>query len=425
MLQLLPETNIDFMGKRKLWMAISAILVLVSIAVVAVRGINLGVEFKGGTELQVKYVERPDVAQVRTALAGAGLKDATVTRIGREDENEIYIRLASEEDRAAEVEKGQGLATRVKRALRPPELEARLNEGAVDLNETDAAMLEQVLALAPGVDPARARTLAEQVLEKRKQSGVLGGVAEVASVPGMTPEVMTFLQGKAVTGPFAFRSQSYIGPTVGAELVRKAITAVVLSLIGMLIYIALRFQVDMGIGAVVALIHDTIITLGIFCLLGKEMSLPVVAAFLTLIGYSTNDTVVIFDRIRENLKSHPGADLIQTINRSVNQTLSRTILTSGLTWLTVASLWFFGGEALEPFAFVMVVGIIVGTYSTVYIAGPYVLLWQTWRARRQRRLGPRPRPPPRTPPRHAAPPRSGRPARHADPPRRMTKAATL
>ena len=154
-------------------------------------------------------------------------------------------------------------------------------------------------------------------------------------------------------------------------------------MIGMLVYIAFRFQVDMGIGAVVALIHDTIITLGIFCLFGKEMSLPVVAAFLTLVGYSTNDTVVIFDRIRENLKNHPGSDLISTINTSVNQTLSRTILTSGLTWLTVTSLWLFGGEALEPFAFVMVVGIIVGTYSSVYIASPYVLLWQAWQARRK------------------------------------------
>jgi preprotein translocase subunit SecF len=199
----------------------------------------------------------------------------------------------------------------------------------------------------------------------------------------MTPEVMTFLQGKAFTGPFAFRSQSYIGPTIGAELVRKAITAIVLSMIGMLIYIAFRFQIEMGIGAVVALIHDTIITLGIFALFGKEMSLPVVAAFLTLVGYSTNDTVVIFDRIRENLKNHPGADLITTINHSVNQTLSRTILTSGLTWMTVTSLWLFGGEPLEPFAFVMVVGIIVGTYSSVYIASPYVLLWQGWRARRK------------------------------------------
>ena len=136
------------------------------------------------------------------------------------------------------------------------------------------------------------------------------------------------------------------------------------------------------------------ITLAFFSLFQWEVSLTVLVAFLTLVGYSTNDTVVIFDRIRENLKNHPGADLVTTINHSVNQTLSRTILTSGLTWLTVLSLWLFGGEPLEPFAFVMVVGIIVGTYSSVYIASPYVLLWQGWRAGRKAasKAGPAPAP---------------------------------
>jgi preprotein translocase subunit SecF len=383
MFQILHDTNIDFMGKRKLWMTISAILMVISIVVIAVRGINLGVEFKGGTELQIKYVAKPDVARVRSLLEAGGIRDATVTRIGREQENEVYVRLAAKGAAAAEAEKGQGVVTRVKEALRPPELRARLNEGSLDLNETDANTLQQLLTVAPGLDPDRARQIAEQVLERRKEAGVLAAVQDVASVPGMTPEVMTFLEGKAFTGPFAFRSQSYIGPTIGAELVRKAITAIVLSLVGMLVYIGFRFRLAMGIGAVVALIHDTVITLGVFALFGKEMSLPVVAAFLTLVGYSTNDTVVIFDRIRENLKNHPGADLIPVINESVNQTLSRTILTSGLTWLTVTSLWLFGGEPLEPFAFVMVVGIIVGSYSTIYIASPYVLLWQAWRARRK------------------------------------------
>jgi preprotein translocase subunit SecF len=380
--QILHDTNIDFMGKRKLWMALSAILMVVSIGIIAVRGVRMGIEFKGGSELQIKYVSTPDVGKIRQQLAAGGLGGATVTRIGRENENEVYMRLAGEAGQGTEAEK-QGLATQVKKALRPPELEGRLNEGAVDLNEADSATVEQLLSYAPGVDPARAKALAEGILERRKEVGVLSGVQAVASVPGMTPEVMTFLEGKAFTGPFAFRSQSYIGPTIGAELVRKAITAIVLSLIGMLVYIAFRFQTDMGVGAVVALVHDTVITLGIFSLFGMEMSLPVVAAFLTLVGYSTNDTVVIFDRIRENLKNHPGADLVATINRSVNQTLSRTILTSGLTWLTVLSLFLFGGEALRPFAFVMVVGIIIGSYSTIYIASPYVLLWQAWRSRRK------------------------------------------
>jgi preprotein translocase subunit SecF len=184
------------------------------------------------------------------------------------------------------------------------------------------------------------------------------------------------------------RSQSYIGPTVGRELVNKALGAVIGSMAGMLIYIWIRFEFQWGLAAVIALVHDTIITLGLFSLFGYEMSLPVVAAFLTLVGYSVNDTVVIFDRIRENIRAKGGTvtSLPALINTSMNQTLSRTILTSFLTWIVCAFLFALGGPALRDFSFVMVVGIVVGTYSSIYIAAPFLVVWQEWLGARAKKL---------------------------------------
>jgi preprotein translocase subunit SecF len=209
----------------------------------------------------------------------------------------------------------------------------------------------------------------------------------------MKPEALRFLEQRAFVGPFAVRSQAYIGPAIGGELLSKATWAIVGSVAGMLVYIWIRFQFQWGLAAILALVHDTIVTLGLFALFDKEMSLPVVAAFLTLVGYSTNDTVVIFDRIRENLRGRKTTeDLSAVINDSVNQTLSRTLITSGLTWLTVLALFLFGGEALNPFSFVLTVGIIVGSYSTIYIASPILVTWkwilERYRARQSAKKSP-------------------------------------
>jgi preprotein translocase subunit SecF len=196
----------------------------------------------------------------------------------------------------------------------------------------------------------------------------------------LAPSVVRALKSAQGNDAFDVRGQSYIGPTVGKELVKKALWAVLGSMAGMLVYIWIRFEFQWGLAAVIALVHDTIITLGLFSLFGYEMSLPVVAAFLTLVGYSVNDTVVIFDRIRENIKARGGTvgNLPELINLSMNQTLSRTMLTSLLTWIVCVFLFALGGPALRDFAFVMVVGIIVGTYSSIYIASPFLVVWQEW-----------------------------------------------
>jgi len=211
-------------------------------------------------------------------------------------------------------------------------------------------------------------------------------LVEGAKDQDLAPSVVAALRKAQGDGAFQVRSQSYIGPTVGKELVKKAIGAIVGSMAGMLVYIWIRFEFQWGLAAVVALVHDTIITLGLFSVFGYEMSLPVVAAFLTLVGYSVNDTVVIFDRIRENLRGQGGAasDLPGLINVSMNQTLSRTLLTSFLTWLVCVFLLAFGGPALRDFSFVMVIGIIVGTYSSIYIASPILVVWQEYLAARDK-----------------------------------------
>jgi preprotein translocase subunit SecF len=199
-------------------------------------------------------------------------------------------------------------------------------------------------------------------------------------------EIMTALQSHydSTISARNIRSVQVVGPTVGKQLERQAGLATLYSMIGMLVYLWFRFQLIYGVAAVVACFHDTLITVGAFALTGQEISLTVIAAILTLVGYSMNDTIVVFDRIRENLRLSRREPLADVVNRSINQTLSRTVLTSGLTFLTVLSLYIFGGEVLKGFSFALVVGILIGTYSSIAVAAPMLVAWQEWRAKKGR-----------------------------------------
>ncbi len=376
MFQIFKDPKIDFMGKRNLWLAISIVLNVAALIIVPLRGLHLGIEFTGGTEIQVKYASTPDLGSIRSALTAAGFPNHIVTTIGAPSENEVYIRLGVRSEKV-----GEDVTQKVIEALRGQD--ARRAAGQVDLNVAGVDALESLLQGFPDITRDDAKVLAERISGKRKEVAVLRAVDDLSGLDKMTPQVLDYLKGHCFVGPFAIRSQSYIGPTVGRELVQKAAFAILGSLAAMLAYIGWRFQLRWGVAAVVALAHDTMVTLGLFSLSGKEMSLPVVAAFLTLVGYSVNDTVVVFDRIRENMKLRGGSDLPGLINLSINQTLSRTILTSGLTWIVVLALLFFGGEALNPFSFVMTVGIVVGTYSSIYIASPILVIWQQFLDRRK------------------------------------------
>jgi preprotein translocase subunit SecF len=216
------------------------------------------------------------------------------------------------------------------------------------------------------------------------RSGLIANFDQLSSVPGVNSNIINVLKQQCYLAPYNVRSVDMVGPKVGAELRAKAVAATLYALAGMLVYIAFRFEWIYGVAAVVACFHDTIITIGLFSLFGKEIDLTVIAALLTLVGYSMNDTIVIFDRIRENLKILRREPLESLINKSVNQTLSRTVMTSGLTFLTVIALFLFGGPVLHNFSFALVVGIIIGTYSSVFVASPIVLFWHNFTDSRRR-----------------------------------------
>src|SRR5205823_8290364 len=217
------------------------------------------------------------------------------------------------------------------------------------------------------------------------RSWVISSLDQLSTVPGVNANIVNILKQECYLAPFSVRQVEVVGPKVANDLKKQAVQATLFALGGMLVYIWFRFEWIYGVGAVLAVFHVTIITIGFFSMFDKEISLTVIAALLTLVGYSMNDTIVIFDRIRENLKIYRRESLESLINKSVNQTLSRTILTSGLTFVTVMALYLFGGAVLHGFSFALVVGIIIGTYSSVFIASPIVLFWHNFADVRKKR----------------------------------------
>ncbi len=379
-MQLIRETNIDFMKYRKFWIIVS--FALVGFGVVAAfwsDWIRLGIDFAGGTQVNVLFKEQPQVDSLRKLLEGAGIPDPQIQRFGDSESREVLIKTP--------IVKG---AEEGSRDLIVAALNRKYNQdagGKVDLNSIGSDAVAGLLGrsdpdgvAAQGTEAATAHyaRVADNLLGERKKEGILTGWDGLAKAEGVSGKVITALQAQTRLGDYAIVGVESVGPQIGKELRSKGLWAVVFSLIGMLVYIALRFELRFGIGAVMASLHDVLVTVGLFALFKFEFNLTTVAAFLTLVGYSVNDTVVIFDRIRENMRKNKRKPLIETMNDSINQTLSRTILTSGLTLLSVIALMIFGGPVLRGFAFVLVVGIVVGTYSTIYIASPFTLLWEQY-----------------------------------------------
>jgi preprotein translocase subunit SecF len=260
------------------------------------------------------------------------------------------------------------------------------NNGKLDLNNASteqlaARLIDPLQRAGVQLSDAQLNQLVANIAASRDKrgGGVITNLDQLRGTDGLTPQVMTVLNQECYLAPYnAQRKIEIVGPKVGGELRRQAINATLLALAGMLVYIWFRFEWIYGVGAVIACLHDTIITIGLFSLFGKEITLTVIAALLTLVGYSMNDTIVIFDRIRENNRLNNREPLADVINKSVNQTLSRTVMTSGLTFLAVIALFLFGGPVLHGFAFALVVGILIGTYSSVFVASPIVLFWHNF-----------------------------------------------
>ncbi len=260
-----------------------------------------------------------------------------------------------------------------------------------DFNNASATTIENQLLVADplglaskGLETATSTydNLAKAMVSFRDhppQSGLISDFQQLKQVAGVTPAVINVLQKEFYLSGFTLSAggTTIVGPKVGSDLRREAVYVTLAGLAAMLVYIWFRFELIYGVSAVIAVFHDVLITIGLFSLFNKEITLSVIAALLTLVGYSMNDTIVVFDRVRENLPSSKRGNFMDLVNRSINQTLSRTILTSGLTFLAVLSLYLFGGEVIHGFAFAMVVGVLIGTYSSIAIASPILVFWQT------------------------------------------------
>ncbi|MFZ0613567.1 MAG: protein translocase subunit SecF [Desulfobacterales bacterium] len=335
-----PDVNINFIGVRRVAYMASLAMILISIASLVIRGgPDYGIDFAGGTVIQVKFSEPVGIDAVKTGLSDSGIEQPTVQRFGEKGDNEFLIR----------------------------------TQDVTEASEGFTAHLQDKLKSATGsdVDVRRVEMVGPQVGKDLREKALLAMFYTLLFITIY------------ISGRFEFKwmiSGIMAAALAGALYVFQLFHVSVPILIAAALVVALALfwvlQLKYAMGAIVALIHDVTITVGIFSIFGKEFSLPIIAALLTIIGYSLNDTIIVFDRIRENLRKYHKKSLGFIINRSVNETLSRTILTSGTTLIVVAALFFFGGGIIHDFAFALLIGIIVGTYSSIYVASPILLAWQ-------------------------------------------------
>jgi preprotein translocase subunit SecF len=371
------NTNIDFLGKKWYFLAFSLVFSVAGLfSMLFWHGIPYGVDFRGGTLVYVKFSHTPDDNALRAAMDRAGLHDAKIQRYGQVSNNEELIDLDVQETNEQALDKGKNKIIET--------LESSAPAGKLDLNNSSSLAVKNYLLdkdpMHLGSDADQKYTQqAQAVVDTRDkvQSGVLSSFDQLKGA--VDPAAAASLPDGFFLSDFGVRDVAIVGPQVGAQLRKQALLATAYSLAGMLIYLGFRFEWIYGVAAVVTVFHDTLITVGFFSLTKTDISLTVIAAILTLIGYSNNDTIVVFDRIRENIKLMRREKLSEIVNRSINQTLSRTILTAGLTFLTVLALFLFGGEVLHGFSLALVIGILIGTYSSIAIAAPILVAYQDWR----------------------------------------------
>ena len=374
--------NIDFLGKKWYFLAFSLVFSVAGVfSMLFWHHIPYGVDFRGGTLVYVKFSHPPDYNALQTAMDRAGLHNTKRQRYGPASDNEVLIDLDVRETSEQALDQGK---TRIINAL-----ETNAPAGKQDLNNSSSLAIKNYLMdkdpLHLGSDADQRYTQqAQAIVDTRDKvnGGVLSALDQLKGP--VDPAVVASLQDGFFLSDFGVRNVEIVGPQVGAQLRKQALLATVYSLAGMLIYLGFRFEWIYGVAAVVTVFHDTLITVGFFSLTNTDISLTVIAAILTLIGYSNNDTIVVFDRIRENIKLMRREKLSEIVNRSINQTLSRTILTAGLTFLTVLALFLFGGEVLHGFSLALVIGILIGTYSSIAIAAPILVAYQDWRIEKNR-----------------------------------------
>jgi len=366
-MRIFENLNVDFLGKRKIAYMLSTVIFLAGIISIIARGLELGVDFKGGTEIVLQFENPVDVGSIRTDIGNIGLGEVEVKTFGGES----------------------GIMIRIEDQVIPPSIYPRVVESIESKIETEFPGLERTVidssansVTYESTESATTDAVIDVLFESGFQAGRISeepdNVQLIVRV-GISDWIKENLNQKLTDNPFIVLKEDIVGPKIGEELKRDAVLAIFFSLIAILVYLGFRFKFIFAFAAVTALFHDVLITLGIFSLLyglipglNLEITITVVAAFLTLIGYSINDTVVNFDRVRENLKIHKTRPIYQIVNDSINQTMSRTILTSGTTLLAVGVLVLFGGEVLKSFAFALIIGVFIGTYSSIFVASALV-----------------------------------------------------
>ena len=377
------DVNIDFLGKKWYFLAFSLLFSVAGVcSMLFWHGIPWGVEFRGGTLVEVRFSHTPDLRAIRADMDRAGLRDPKIQNYGVASNNEVLVDLALKETSEQALEQGKNTIIQA--------LETNAPAGKTDLNNASFLTIKNYLVdkdpLHVGADDQKYTAQAQAIVNYREKtlSGVLSSFDQLKS-SAADPATVASLQDGFYLSDFGVRNVSIVGPQVGGQLRQQAGLATLYSLAGMLVYLGFRFEWIYGVAAVVTVFHDTLITVGAFSLTKTDISLTVSAAILTLIGYSNNDTIVLFDSIRENIKLMRREKLSDVVNRSINQTLSRTILTAGLTFLTVLALFLFGGEVLHGFSLALVIGILIGTYSSIAIAAPILVAYQDWRMEKGRR----------------------------------------
>lgn len=363
-MQIFDNLNIDFLGKRKYFYMLSGVLFILGMLSLLFRGLELGIDFKGGSEIALKFEKPIQISDIRDDLSQIGLGKIEIKTFG--GETGVLIRT----DLQAIPEQ---IFPKVISTVESSIEEYYPGVAKNKIETTESSITYQFETDSVAID------LSAKLFEAGLQSMAFEGNKMLVRV-GIADWIEEVLRDKMPDNPFVIQKETKVGPKIGSELKRDSIIAVLLSLLVILIYLGFRFKFVFAVGAVAALFHDVFITLGLFSLLygiipglNLEVSITIVAAFLTLVGYSINDTVIVFDRVRENFKIHKTADLETNMNNAINKTFRRTIITSATTLFVVIVLLVFGGEVLRGFAFALFFGIIFGTYSSIFVASAFVL----------------------------------------------------
>lgn len=389
-MEILKNVSVDWIGKKWYFFGLSWILLALGVIGWFYHGgtnggLAMGIDFKGGTVVTLKFDKTPDVEEIRKALKPETVGATIIQRFGNPAENKVMVRMETVLGSGQNVDESRKALVKLLRQTFDPQ---HVDTPLIDFNNVGTDTVAKALLDA---DPeklstqgktsqevqAHYQTLAAEMINYRTKvgGGIVGSLDVLKNVEGVNSAILASMEKNFYAGPFGALGNQSVGAVVGADLRDRAALAVGLSFLGMLVYIGFRFKPIYGVGAIVALFHDILITVGLFALTQKEISLTVIAALLTLTGYSVNDTIVVFDRVRENLRTMRKDPLAKVLNLSINQTLSRTIMTSGMTFLSVLALLVFGGEVLSGFSFALTVGIIIGTYSSIAIASPIVEWW--------------------------------------------------